>query len=141
LTIFFCFFSFPYLLFFFFFFFFLYAYFFLFFISFAFSFSFFTLTKHTHTHTHTATRAEKGRETKELTLGESFCSLPLFFTDFLTELGEGKFSLLLDLLYVEEENRERFERGGRLTFWNERDVEQEENCREFLQASERAFGL
>jgi hypothetical protein len=48
---------------------------------------------------------------------------------------------LLDLLYVEEENRERFERGKRLACWNGRDVEQEENCREFLQASERAFGL
>jgi hypothetical protein len=42
---------------------------------------------------------------------------------------------------VEEENKKRFERGRRLVCWNERDVEQEANCREFLQASERAFGL
>jgi hypothetical protein len=42
---------------------------------------------------------------------------------------------------VEEENKKRFERGRRLVCWNERDVKQEANCREFLQASERAFGL
>jgi hypothetical protein len=64
------------------------------------------------THTQPASYKSRERERDE-GAGES-CSLPLFFTDFVTEQGEGKFSLLLDMLYVEEENRERFERGRRL---------------------------
>jgi hypothetical protein len=57
--------------------------------------------------THKATRTAKGRETKELTLGESCCSLILLFTDFLTEPGEGKFSLFCWTCYTWKKKTKR----------------------------------